>query len=164
MTQEASNRRARKSQALKTAVALIEALPPPPILEEKKRIERAVHDHRTSVYRLTRSYDLFNLKFFGGRLPQFNVADAETGTSAETRFKDKLILLSPASRNDPRERRRELLHEMCHVAAGARAHGHGPRWKEQMRHLADVGEVWARKEAEDYPTQLRRLHERMRPV
>lgn len=93
-------------------------------------------------------FDDLNRRYFGGRLPKYRVVLAALPGPCDGRCETDRRLIRLARRLAPDERRRLLLHEMCHIGIP----GHGVRWQARMLRLADQGEGWARKEARAYRT------------
>ena len=89
-------------------------------------------------------FDDLNFQFFKGRLPRYQVRRTRKpppGQHGEVRPEGQIIILS--EHGSPEERRRILLHEMCHISTL----GHGKRFQAKLRRLAAQGEAWADKEA-----------------
>lgn len=115
---------------------------------------------------LSRLFDEMNRQFFRGRLPKYRIVFSRQsrilgGICIPERRLIRLhpgLLANPAgSFNHPEvdsaERiRRVLLHEMCHIGRVS----HAKRWQAKMLRLADMGEMWAVGEVEEYrkPTDM----------
>src|ERR1035437_2198605 len=72
----------------------------------------------------------YNQLYFGGRLPQYKVLLTKDHSHIERRKRKIYINLDKEDASVP------LLHEMVHAAAGL---GHGRRWLNELRRLADLG-------------------------
>ncbi len=89
-------------------------------------------------------YDELNARYFAGKLPRYRVTQSRTMLSRGWCLRERHLIRVHADLSS-KGQRATLLHEMCHVAAG---YGHGRRFQDQLRALAQQGEKWARIEAD----------------
>lgn len=98
---------------------------------------------------LRRLFKEFNVRYWGGHLPQFHVRTKRlTGYHGLCDDKKKTIFIDPRKcLAAGREVERVLLHEMCHI----RTHGdHGKQFQKKLVRLAALGEEWAEQERQMY--------------
>ena len=98
---------------------------------------------------LANEYDDLNAGYFRNVLPPPRVrwedGLADLGPLIAENFSvlgltdGEQILINPAVRRDPDQRRRALVHEMVHVAVWRQDTGHGAVFQEQLRQLAQMG-------------------------
>jgi len=86
---------------------------------------------------LQRLFERYNAKYFGGRLPAYQVLQSDLygkGDHGLCRKKQREIHLGTDLKG--MKLRRVLLHEMAHAAANG---GHGKAWQNEMLRLAEIG-------------------------
>lgn len=103
-----------------------------------------------------RAFREFNAKFFRNRLSDYKVQVVKSldkpGDACDglCDYEEKLILLHRAVVPVERERRRALLHEMCHAAAPQGAE-HGWQFRDQLKRLQRMGEgEWVQEELDEF--------------
>ena len=100
---------------------------------------------------LERAYTQINVRYFDSRLPPARIRWEDglgtigpligEGFRLEGLTDGKVILLHPELRDDDRQFRAVLCHEMVHVALRDRPYSHGPEFQSRLRALAERGAV-----------------------
>jgi hypothetical protein len=96
-------------------------------------------------------FDEYNAKYFGGRLPRYRVRFVDfsivnrLGWEGEC-FPDRRLIQIRKQLPKGTNTGRVLLHEMCHIGS----FGHGRRFRDRLRRLADQGVAWAADEIAMY--------------
>ena len=118
---------------------------------EQQRLDALMRENadRPSDPDLADAYGIINAQYFENRLPPVRVRWEDgldrIGALIAENFRlegltdGKVILVHPALRQDPRQLRAVLCHEMVHVALRDTPETHGPAFQARLRALAERG-------------------------